>query len=88
MMDSDTFLNDDGSFTSHGLANIVLTGKQMEAYKQQVADYRKQLENIQELYDNGMLTEKEYEDQTKSTIDNINKAAKNLYSSHFLLFHK
>lgn len=81
MMDSDTFLNDDGSFTSHGLANIVLTGKQMEAYKQQVADYRKQLENIQELYDNGMLTEKEYEDQTKSTIDNINKAAKNLYSS-------
>lgn len=81
MMDSDTFLNDDGSFTSHGLANIVLNGKQMEAYKQQVADYRKQLENIQELYDNGMLTEKEYEDQTKSTIDNINKAAKNLYSS-------
>ncbi len=81
MMDSDTFLNDDGSFTSHGLANIVLNGKQMEAYKQQVTDYRKQLENIQELYDNGMLTEKEYEDQTKSTIDNINKAAKNLYSS-------
>lgn len=60
MMDSDSFLNDDGSFSGQGLSNILLLGKEVEAYKQKIADYEEQLKKIQELYDNGMLTVEEY----------------------------
>ena len=81
MMDSDIFLDDNGDFTKQGLANIVLTNKQMDAYKQQVADYRKELEKIQELYDNGNIDEDDYKERTQNAVDAINKAAKNLYSS-------
>ena len=81
MMDSDTFLNDDGSFTKQGLSNILLINKEMDAYKQQIVDYRQQLSEVQELYDNHMITLDEYEDATKDAISNINKASKSLYSS-------
>ena len=81
MMDSDTFLNDDGSFTKQGLSNILLISKEMDAYKQQIVDYRQQLSEVQELYDNHMITLDEYEDATKDAISNINKASKSLYSS-------
>lgn len=81
MMDSDTFLSDDGSYTKQGLSNILLLNKEMDAYKQKIADYREQLENIQELYDSGMITVEEYKDYTKDAIDKINSASKSLYSS-------
>lgn len=81
MMDSDTFLNDDGSFTKQGLSNILLISKEMDAYKQQIVDYRQQLSEVQELYDNHMITLDEYEDATKDAVSNINKASKSLYSS-------
>lgn len=81
MMDSDSFLNDDGSFSGQGLSNILLLGKEVEAYKQKIADYEEQLKKIQELYDNGMLTVEEYKDYTKDAMDKINSASKSLYSS-------
>lgn len=81
MMDSDSFLNDDGSYTEQGLSNILLLGKEVDAYKQKIADYEEQLKKIQELYDNGMLTVEEYKDYTKDAMDKINSASKSMYSS-------
>lgn len=81
MMDSDSFLNDDGSYTEQGLSNILLLGKEVDAYKQKIADYEEQLKKIQELYDNDMLTVEEYKDYTKDAMDKINSASKSMYSS-------
>ena len=81
MLDEDTFTEENGSFTRQGLANITLLGKEMEAQKQKIADYRQQLEKIQELYKNGYLTEEQYTEKTEEAIDKINSASKSLYSS-------
>ena len=80
MMDSDTFMNDDGSLTKQGLANIALINKASEATKQQIANDKAQLETIQQMYDNDLLTEDQYKDYLKNLNDDVQKSSKTLYS--------
>lgn len=78
MLDSDTFLNDDASFSEYGLANIALLNKSMDAEKQKIANYKQQLENIQKLYDNGSIRTDEYEQYTKELLNGIRSSSKAL----------
>lgn len=80
MMDSDTFMNDDGSMTKQGLANIALLNKASESTKQQLANDKAQLETIQQMYDNDLLTEDQYKQYIKDINSDIQKSSKAIYS--------
>lgn len=80
MMDSDTFMNDDGSMTKQGLANIALLNKASETTKQQLANDKAQLETIQQMYDNDLLTEDQYKQYIKDINSDIQKSSKAIYS--------
>lgn len=81
MMDSDTFYNDDGSFTDTGLANISLINKEMDAYKQEIADCTAELEDLEKLKKNGTITADQYKERSENAMNRIQQASKSLYSS-------
>ena len=81
MMDSDTFYNKDGSYTSQGLANVAFLNKSMSAQERLIANGKAQIANIKKLYKAGFYnSEEEYINALKAVTDDINEAAKKLAS--------
>ena len=81
MMDSDTFYNSDtGAFTKTGLANVSLINKEMDVYKQKISDCTAELDRLESLKKNGMLTADEYKERSEKAMDEIRQASKSLYS--------
>lgn len=81
MMDSDTFLSDDGSFTTNGLTNIALENQSIQANQRKIADWKQELAELQKAYDNHYITEEDFISQSESIVSNINQAAKDINSS-------
>lgn len=81
MMDSDTFLSDDGSFTTNGLTNIALENQSMQANQRKIADWKQELAELQKAYNNHDITEEYFISQSESIVSNINQAAKDINSS-------
>ena len=81
MMDSDTFYDSDtGAFTKTGLANVSLINKEMDVYKQKISDCTAELDRLESLKKNGMLTADEYKERSEKAMDEIRQASKSLYS--------
>ncbi len=59
----DDGLLDGGMLTSKGLAKIALLGQQYANAKQQAADYEEAINAINEMYENGSLTQAEYNEK-------------------------
>ncbi len=59
----DDGLLDGGMLTSKGLAKIALLGQQYANSKQQAADYEEAINAINEMYENGSLTQAEYNEK-------------------------
>ena len=81
MMDSESFFNDDGSFTDTGLANIALTNKEMDAYRQEISDCTAELDRLEELKESGAITAEQYKERSEKAMSEIQQASKGLYSS-------
>lgn len=81
MMDSDTFLSDDGSFTTNGLTNIALENQSIQANQRKIADWKQELAELQKAYNNHYITEEDFISQSESIVSNINQAAKDINSS-------
>lgn len=81
MMDSDTFLSDDGSFTTNGLTNIALENQSMQANQRKIADWKQELAELQKAYNNHYITEEDFISQSETIVSNINQAAKDINSS-------
>lgn len=81
MMDSDTFLSDDGSFTINGLTNIALENQSIQANQRKIADWKQELAELQKAYNNHYITEEDFISQSESIVSNINQAAKDINSS-------
>lgn len=81
MMDSDTFLSDDGSFTTNGLTNIALENQSIQANQRKIADWKQELAELQKAYNNHYITEEDFISQSESIVSNINQAAKGINSS-------
>lgn len=81
MMDSDTFLSDDGSFTTNGLTNIALENQSIQANQRKIADWKQELVELQKAYNNHYITEEDFISQSESIVSNINQAAKDINSS-------
>lgn len=73
--DDESFFHDDGSFSTNGLTNILLLQESVDASKQKIANYRKQLENLEEQYKNGCFSVEEYKEKTQELIDGIRDSA-------------
>lgn len=72
LMDSDTFISDaNGAFTENGLTNILLLQESMDATKSKIANYRAQIENLNEQYKNGCWSQEEYNEKLKELHDSL-----------------
>ena len=69
--DAESFYNDDGSFTTNGLTNILLTQESIDATKQKIANYREGLNKLEEQYKNGCYSLDEYNEKSKQLLDSI-----------------
>ena len=81
MMNSDTFMSDDGSLTTNGLTNIALENQSIQTNQKKIATLKQQLNEVQQQYDKGWLTEEQFLSQSKQITSDINSAAKDIYSS-------
>lgn len=79
MIDQETWLNDDATFSEYGIANLALLNKSMDAEKQKIANFKAQLENIQQMYDNNNITKDQYEEYTNEILDGIRNSSQALY---------
>lgn len=73
--DTESFFNDDGSFTTNGLANIVLLQESIDATKTTIANATKQLDILQQHYANGNLSEEEYKERTEEVMETIRNSS-------------
>ena len=77
--DKQLFDEEDGIFmTNKGYASLALLGAQLEATKQQIADYRKALDKVQEDYDNGNITLDKYNETSREYIEIIQNSVKSV----------
>ena len=81
MMDSDTFLSDDGSLTTNGLTNIALENQSIQTNQKKIATLKQELAEVQQMYDNHWMTEEQFLSQSQQIISDINSAAKDISSS-------
>lgn len=71
LLDSDAFVGKNGGLTDEGLANIALISSAMNEQKQSIKNYRTALEKLQEDYDKGNISAKEFKETSKEFMDEI-----------------
>ncbi len=78
--DSDSFYNDDGSFTENGLTNILLTQEQIDTTKDKIANYRAALDKLDEQYKNGCYSKEEYKQKSEELLKSLQQESSTLSS--------
>lgn len=78
LLDEDSFFDKDGKITESGLANIALLEQSIAAAKKEIADYRVGLEKLQESYDNGIISEAEYNEKSEEYRKGIRESVKDV----------
>lgn len=79
LMDSDTFISEsDGSFTTNGLSNLLLLQESVDATKTKIANYREQIENLNEQYANGCYSQEEYNEKLEELQNGLLDSAKTM----------
>lgn len=69
--DTESFYNDDGSFTENGLTNILLLQESIDVTKQKIANYREALDKLDEQYKNGCYSQEEYTEKSKELLNGL-----------------
>lgn len=69
--DTESFYNDDGSFTENGLTNILLIQESIDVTKQKIANYREALDKLDEQYKNGCYSQEEYTEKSKELLNGL-----------------
>ena len=78
--DSDSFYNDDGTFTDNGLTNILLTQEQIDTTKDKIANYRAALDKLDEQYKNGCYSKEEYRQKSEELLKSLQQESSTLSS--------
>lgn len=76
LFNEEEFFDDDGEgwdLTKEGKANIALLGAQMMTTREQIADYRYALEKLDEELDNHVISQEEYDEQSRNMVETIQK---------------
>ena len=64
LLNDDAFLDKNGGITDEGLAQITLLSQSIGNAKQKISDLTTGLQKVKELYDNGVISLKEYNDKS------------------------
>lgn len=65
LLNEDAYFDKEGRITSDGVAALALLEQSMASSKQVIADYRKGLEKLQESFDNGVISEVEFNEKSE-----------------------
>ena len=76
--DTESFYNDDGSFTENGLTNILLIQESIDVTKQKIANYREALDKLDEQYKNGCYSQEEYTEKSKELLNGLQQESATL----------
>ena len=71
LLDSDTFIDENGGLTAEGITNLGLISSAMNVEKQRVRDLNEAIVKLSEDLDNGNISTSEYEEQLKDFTDQI-----------------
>lgn len=78
LLNEEAFFDKGGSITEDGLANLALLQQQMASAKQEIADYRTGLDKLQESFDNGVISETEYNEKSAEYREGIRNSIKDI----------
>ena len=78
LLDSDAFVGKNGGLTADGITNIALISSAMNEQKQSIKNYRAALEKLQEDYDKGNISAKEFKETSKEFMDEITSGVSNV----------
>lgn len=73
--DTESFYNDDGSFTKNGLTNLLLLQESIDATKDKIANYRVALDKLDEQYKNGCYSQEEYTEKSNELLKGLQEAS-------------
>lgn len=76
--DSESFYNDDGSFTTNGLTNILLTQESIDTTKDKIANYQVTLNKLEEQYKNGCYSAEEYKNKQQELLKGLQQESATL----------
>lgn len=80
LFNQEEFFDDDGEgwgITDQGYANIALIGAEYSTAINQIADYRKALEKLDEEVENHVISEEEYNETSREYVETIQKLVEN-----------
>ena len=80
LLDSDKFLDDNGNLTSEGSSNISLMREEISLLNQEIAKCNQALQELENAYASGLISEKEYKEMTEQYRDTIRDATKDIDS--------
>lgn len=78
LLNEEAFFDKGGSITEDGLANLALLQQQIASAKQEIADYRTGLDKLQESFDNGVISETEYNEKSAEYREGIRNSIKDI----------
>lgn len=90
LLNEDAFFTKDGAFTDEAYAKISLTADAMAKCKQQIANATEALNKLDEMYQNGLISETEYEEKQRELLDTVreNSIAVSNYKNELLDLYK
>ena len=90
LLNEDAFIDKTGAFTDEAYAKIALTADAMAKCKQQIANATEALNKLDEMYQNGLISETEYEEKQRELLDTVreNSLAINDYKNELLDLYK
>lgn len=71
LLNEDAFFDKSGAFTDEAYAKIALTADAMSKCKQETANATEALKKLDEMYQNGLISETEYTDKQRDLLDTI-----------------
>ena len=90
LLNEDAFFTKDGAFTDEAYAKIALTADAMSKCKQQIANATEALNKLDEMYQNGLISEEEYNEKQKELLNTVreNTLAVNDYKNELIDLYK
>ena len=90
LLNEDAFFTKDGAFTDEAYAKIALTADAMSKCKQQIANATEALNKLDEMYQNGLISEEEYSEKQKELLNTVreNTIAVNDYKNELIDLYK
>ena len=80
LLNDDAFLDKNGGITDEGLAQITLLSQSIGNAKQKISDLTTGLQKVKELYDNGVISLKEYNEKSAEYRKEIQSSASDVKS--------